>query len=158
MAEPNPKRLALFRKYSANLALLKENGFLSHITPKYDRTYICPICLRHFSEEEALNTEAENYLTFEDVPPVSLGGKANVLTCRKCNNTCGTEIDVHLATRMQEWDKHKFLPGTEANVKIDYKGKIVQTEIKVEEDGNIIAINKIKNNHPQTLEDYIKEI
>jgi hypothetical protein len=158
MAEPNPKRLTLFKVYAENLALLKENGFLPNITPKYDRTYICPICLTHFSEEEALNTQAENYLSFEDVPPVSLGGKANILTCRKCNNTCGNEIDLHLTNRMKEWDEHKFVPGVEAHVKVELKGKTVQAEIKVEENGTMTVVNRMRRNNPQNLNEYIKAI
>jgi len=158
MPEPNPKRLALFKLYSDNLTLLKGNGLLPNITPKYDRTYICPICLTHFSEEEAMNTDADNFLTFEDVPPVSLGGKANILTCKHCNNTCGHTIDVHLSERMKEWDKHQFLPGTEAKVKIEVDKKVVQAEIIVQEGGIIQVKNSYKNNNPVTLDDYIKSI
>ncbi len=157
MTDSDHKRLTLFNVYADNLILLKNNGLLPHITLKYDRTYICPICLVHFSEE-ALNTQIANFLTFEDVPPVSLGGKANILTCKACNNTCGSEIDVHLTKRMKEWDDHKFLPGTEARVKIEFNGKVVQTEICVQADGTMVAKNKMKNNHPQILSDYIKSI
>ena len=39
------------------------------------------------------------YLTAEDVPPVAVGGRKTVLTCKPCNNGAGTEFDAHAATR-----------------------------------------------------------
>lgn len=51
--------------------------------------YCCPICLRGFPSTD--------FLTLEDVPPESVGGKPLVLTCKDCNNTAGHELDSHIA-------------------------------------------------------------
>jgi hypothetical protein len=53
--------------------------------------YVCPLCL-FAGNESALR---DGWLTREDVPPRSLGGKKIVLTCAPCNNRAGHEIDWH---------------------------------------------------------------
>jgi hypothetical protein len=158
MAVQSNKRLRLFRRYSNHLNLLKENGLLPDVKLKHDRTYICPICLEQYSEEEGLNTQAQNYLTFEDIPPVTLGGRANILTCRRCNNVCGQTIDHHLTNRMREWDAQQFLPGTEANVKIEYQNRTLQGTIIIEEDGTKRMKHSPGRNHPATLNEYIESV
>lgn len=58
--------------------------------PGAPQLYCCPLCIRGFV------TPAPEVLSFEDVPPRSVGGKPLVLTCRKCNNTQGSELDSHI--------------------------------------------------------------
>lgn len=52
--------------------------------------YCCPSCVRGF------DNPAPEALSFEDVPPKSVGGTPLVLTCRKCNNTHGSGLDAHI--------------------------------------------------------------
>lgn len=157
MTEGDKKRKAIFDKFSDNLKLLVDNGLLPDITPKFERTYICPICLAHFSVE-ALDQTIKNPLTLEDAPPKSLGGKANSLTCKSCNNHCGQTIDYHLTERMRELDRSQFLPKTEFNAKFEHNGTTVQGTIRIEEDGKITAIHKNKTNHPTKLQTFIKNV
>ena len=49
-----------------------------------------------FVYETFTEQEVRTILTEEDVPQASLGGSRIILTCRQCNSTCGSEIDVHL--------------------------------------------------------------
>src|ERR687892_136380 len=54
-----------------------------------DRFYVCPVCLHAFGEEAL----ALRFLTREDVPPKSMGGRRLALTCRRCNSEGGHEVD-----------------------------------------------------------------
>jgi len=157
MAKQDTKRIQIFDLYSANLHLLNDNGLITKQVLKYEKTYICPICLDQFSIDD-LDIKKANYLTLEDVPPKSLGGKANLLTCKKCNNTAGHAIDNHLSARLKEMDNRKFLPGTELKVRFSQDNKVVQGEIKVEMDGTMKAFNSYKNNKRENLDNYIKGI
>ena len=136
------------------MIFLKSKGIID-IELKYERTYICPICLDQFAES-ALDQKIENPLSLEDAPPKSLGGKAKILTCKKCNNTCGHEIDKHLTERMQELDNHKFMTNTEFTAKFEINGNTVQGKISIDENGTMTAYHMNKNNNPIKLKDYIK--
>lgn len=156
MTDGDKKRRSIFDKYSANLNLLIKHG-LVNITLQYDRVYICPLCKEQFPIE-ALDQKGRNPLTLEDAPPKSLGGKANILTCKACNNFCGQKIDYHLTERMKELDNSKFVPKVKFNANFELDGILVQGTICVEEDGVITAIHNEKTNHPSKLETYIKKI
>jgi transcription elongation factor Elf1 len=157
MNDGDKRRKAIFDKFADNLKLLIDIGVLTGVNLKYDRTYICPICTDQFSVD-ALNQNVKNPLTLEDAPPKSLGGKANILTCKSCNNSCGHKIDYHLTERMRELDRSQFLPKTEFNAKFEQDGTMVQGTIRIEEDGKITAIHKNKTNHPSKLAAYIKSV
>lgn len=148
------KRKRIFDIYSANLQLLIIEGILTDVNLKYSVTYICPICLDHFSVAD-LNQSLSNPLTLEDAPPKSLGGKANVLTCKSCNNKCGTDVDYHLSQQMTELDKREFRPGMEFAAEFENEGKTVQGRIKVGIDGTFKVLHIEKNNNPKTLGDYV---
>lgn len=83
MKKIDEKKQKIYDVYKENLNILTDNGFY-----KSQRdTYLCPICLKPKLLHE---------LTLEDYPPKSVGGKANLLTCSKCNNEAGSKIDFHL--------------------------------------------------------------
>lgn len=157
MTEANRRRRGLFHKYSENLHLLESKGLLKDIVLQYDQTYICPICTEHFMIGD-LSQHSRNPLTLEDVPPKVLGGKANVLTCKRCNNFCGRHIDHHLSKRMIELDRSEFLPETTFNTQFETDGVIVQGQIRIEKDGQILAVHKEKQNNPALLEGYLKKV
>lgn len=156
MTDNDKRRRTIFDKYSANLSFLIEYGLLN-IELKYDRVYICPLCKEQFPID-ALNQSLKNPLTLEDAPPKSLGGKANILTCKRCNNYCGQKIDYHLTERMKELDNAQFVPKVKFNAHFEIDGVFVQGNIRVEKDGVITAIHNKKTNHPSKLENYIKGI
>lgn len=153
MTDNDNKRLGIFKKYAAHLQFLRDNGLLV-IDIQYPETYICPLCVRQFSEDALVQT-SENPLTLEDAPPKSLGGKANVLTCRECNNIAGQKIDWHLTARMNELDQYGFVPGVEFYPEFDNDGLIVQGAIKVSEEGEITANHVKKKNDPVKLNKYV---
>lgn len=123
---------------------LIDNGFI-----KGDRdVYICPICLRPHD-----NINGDDPLTLEGAPPKSLGGTANTLTCKSCNNTAGHKIDFHLTERLREIDSAKFTPGTETAVKVKINGEVFQGKVIVENDGTIKMFHSNKNNHSEKLKE-----
>lgn len=157
MNQNEKKRAQIFNKFSQQWEILKQNNLLRGYSQKYVGNYICPICLEHFSPKD-LNQKLPNPLTLEDAPPKSLGGKANTLTCKKCNNNLGTQIDSHLHYRLNEIDKKKFLPNTESKVKVKMGDKIVQGTVLVDEHGTITMFHTSKNNHKERLDEFIKRI
>lgn len=68
--------------------------------PLFRHHYIYPLCLMAYDITNPALVDG-NILTAEDVPPASVGGKPIVLTCRKCNSTTGSSIDIFLKTEMQ---------------------------------------------------------
>ncbi|TRW25354.1 hypothetical protein FMM05_08605 [Flavobacterium zepuense] len=153
MSKTQEKRHKIFNIYSKQLHSLVDNG-LSDIQLKFEKTYICPICYNQFSEAD-LDTSKESFLTLEDAPPKSLGGKANTLTCNKCNNEFGHTIDFHLAEYINEADIHAFLPNTGSRVKMTHKGIRVQGIVNVDADGKITITHIEKINNPKVLKDYV---
>lgn len=154
MAKGQDKRQLLFDKYSNQLRSL-ENQNLLDFALKFSKTFICPICFEQFSEDD-LNTGKENFLTLEDAPPKSLGGKANTLTCKKCNNTFGHEIDFHLVEKLNELDIHSFQPKSGSKAFFTHNGVKVQGTVNVDEKGNITVIHLEKTNNPKLLSSYVQ--
>ena len=141
MTDGNIKRQKIFDIYSGNLKFLEDNNVL-HSNYSEQPTYICPICLTHFTSISDL----KNPLTLEDAPPKSLGGKADTLTCKNCNNTCGHKIDFHLTERLRELDSANLIPGTEMKVKVKIGGETIQGTLKPRADGVLEMFHSNKNN------------
>lgn len=93
-----------------NIEKLKVHGI--HISGDY----LCPLCMNVFNENEVMTI-----LTEEDVPQCSLGGKRIALTCRKCNSTCGSEIDIQpkkgfLHLLIQDYVTSYLIPDMQVNL------------------------------------------
>jgi HNH endonuclease len=153
MAKGQEKRKFLFEKFSSQLNSLDEQGLLN-FELEYKKTFICPICMKQFSVDD-LDTSKDNFLTLEDAPPKSLGGKANTLSCKKCNSEFGHEIDYHLTERLNELELHSFLPNTGSKAIITHNGIKVQGTVKVGENGKITITHLEKVNNPKTLKKYV---
>lgn len=83
--------------------------------PDAPRLYCCPICIRGFDNP--------NELTFEDVPPQSVGGKPLVLTCPNCNHWSGRLLDTHIRTGC---DLHEFAEGKrDTRIKLIHSGDTI---------------------------------
>jgi hypothetical protein len=147
MNKQEKKRIGLFEKYKENLNFLVANGFI-----KQDlNVYLCPICLEPYDKINVINP-----LTLEDAPPKKLGGKANTLTCKECNNNCGSELDAHLIERMRELDKPKLHTNSKTNIEMEIDGETIRSEMIIDENGNQKHTTSIKNNNPYLLTDKMK--
>ena len=65
-------------------------------TSKTKHVFVCPLCLKEFTKSEMLNKVSE-----EHIIPSSLGGNFTTLTCKKCNNEGGSELDAHVIQRIR---------------------------------------------------------
>lgn len=148
------KREALFEKYANNLSLLEENGFIDIDVPTDSSIYICPICLDHFTKDD-LDQNVKNPLSLEDAPPKSLGGSQIVLTCERCNNGLGRDIDWHLTERLKELEFKDKLPGSEQLGTFHIDDLVTNGKIVVDQDGTIKAVHPKKINNPEKLDRFI---
>lgn len=153
MSKKLNRRKQLFEKFSNQLHLLKENGFIN-IELKFDKTYICPICLDQFEEKDIISGST-NFLTEEDAPPAKLGGKRIVLTCKDCNSTAGHQIDNHLVNRIRENDENSFYKGTKQYRNIEFESQNITAEITSNGDGTLSVFHKSKNNNPSLLDKFV---
>ena len=151
------KRKMIFNAYADNLS-----NYLDHVNQKViklqpgmpptfsDRTYFCPLCYTGFFDTE-IPPNAENYLTLEHNPPKTLGGKkAEILTCKKCNNNFGKDYD-NLVRRLLVTESFLLNDNQmplESTVKIDdYK---IASLITRHQGG--IYISPIKKSNPRAFE------
>ena len=111
--------------------------------------YLCPLCLNTYKEQDV-----RNVLTEEDVPQHSLGGKRIVLTCKNCNSTCGSEIDIHLLNAIKLREQHLFLPDEKRKIHIEKNGKILNADLQVDEDRTIKLLVNTKKNNPKVWADF----
>ena len=130
-----------------NLEILRDLGI---IIP--DGDFICPICLKSFSETEYCD------LTEEDVPQASLGGTRVTLTCRNCNSTCGSHIDVHLLEALKAHEQRLFLPLTDRKVAVLGDGKKLNAQLKIGENLDFILKIDTKRNNPKIWNDFFDSI
>jgi len=73
----------------------------------------CPLCLRPF-ERSALERSApdDNKLDEEHIIPEKLGGKIITLTCKKCNNDDGGQIDSYFVQKVKVDEALQGYPGS----------------------------------------------
>jgi len=155
MAKADSKREKLFQKFSDNLHLLVKNELVRKIELKYEKTYICPICLNQFCEDD-LREKSKNRLSLEDAPPKSLKGSQIALTCKSCNNICGHQIDFHLTERMRELDFRERIEGATQQGKFKALDKAVLGGIRVLENKVTQAYHHEKANNPKELKEYLE--
>lgn len=149
----------VFERYSNNLHLLVNKGLLPGIRLKYDRTYICPICLKQFSEDD-LNPKGVNHLSREHNPPEALGGGVTCLTCKSCNNRSGSSIDIHLLERLINYEKNLFLPYSEAEVRFSEGENRIKAKLKIGKSKyakSHLLISE-KNNNKSVIEQFNENI
>jgi len=87
-SSPNWKlavKLELFDLYSSNLSFLY---------PAFQGVFVCPLCLHEFKRDSI-----ERELTLEHIVADALGGREYTLTCQRCNNTTGSQLEAELVHR-----------------------------------------------------------
>lgn len=112
---------------------------------------MCPICLTIITKEQT------NDLSKDHVPPKSVGGKDIVLTCKKCNNIQGAEIDKHLH---QVRNRLSFLnrrPNSNVFEQIQIEGlSSVKSKISITEEGGFYFYIDKENTKPKEYQDFLK--
>lgn len=152
------RRKILFEKFSNQLKILK-NSSLIEVNLKYPKTYICPLCLSQFEEEDLISNESKNSLTEEDAPPASLGGSRIALTCKKCNSHCGHEIDYQLKLFTENYENKKFLKGSvQLGTITDQDSEPTNVKLTSRGDGFLEVRQNKKHNNPLFLNQFISRL
>jgi hypothetical protein len=141
------KRERMFDLFSNNLQLVCN---APGVTPTMDLTgiYICPLCMGQFTKD-ALKSDSPNPLTFEDVPPKSLGGRVRTLTCKECNNVGGQKVDIHVVNVLKNMDFSAFSPNSGAPVKFKTSEGEVNGRVDVNAEGTVVINVDTKSSHPK---------
>lgn len=142
-----PQIDTLFSNFASHLDLLRKEGLTTG-----EGEYICPICLSKFDKTQIKE------LSLEDAPQASLGGTKIAITCKKCNNTCGHEIDSHLTNFIKYIEEKEFLPGSDRRVKIFNDEKIVNATLEVGNSSELKMVIPNKINNPAILSNHISKI
>lgn len=154
MSKSLQKRKFLFTKFSNQLLLLKHAGIINWDF-KYEKPYLCPICLEEFTDIHLEDNSKNNFLTLEDAPPNSLGGYKIALTCKKCNSSCGHKIDFHLTAMLRYIDESYFYKDSKHFRQIEYEGKLINVELVSNGNGALTAYHRTKLNDPSILDKFI---
>lgn len=120
---------------------------LEQVTGDFPQKMLCPLCFTPMPEEW-IDLE-EPQITEEHIIPDMLGGTAVTLTCKRCNNTHGTELDSHLVQMIRF---HDFLAGVGTKPVrggIELDGKRFPSDIKFDSAENTVEF-KMRRSHPTT--------
>ena len=149
----NPRQLRkrIFDLYSDNLIKVQKVydfklGFETETGPQFitDNLYVCPLCADGFMEN-MLDQNKKNPLTLEDLPPKSVGGKAKILTCKKCNNTSGTQLDKLIINSLESESFLKLIPDSivSTNLKVNNKYHL-RSRLKIAHEDKYQFIFRVK--------------
>lgn len=118
--------------------------------------YVCPLFMKTFNLHE-LGDKIGELLTLEDVPPKSLGGSPVLVTCKKCNSTCGHDIDNWLLHELElQYGKKQKIDNTDAV--LDSHGKKIHTKVRIDEDKTICFDIRTKTNPPNAVDEFVSSV
>ena len=152
--KPKQKREKIFYIFSQNLDWVKKHHQI-RFEPDFENGYICPLCVEIFFKKD-LNVNLKNFLTLEDVPPAALGGKARILTCKKCNSRSGHKLDSHLLNALLEADSKLFLPNSETLSTFEIDGNVINGKIKIDNEGKFLIDFQKQYSNPQSSKEFKK--
>ena len=149
------KRLRLvdeYKKIISELPFQTEDGDSFPVTAHY----ICPICLETFNLNE-LGDKANDLLTVEDVPPKSLGGNPLLITCRKCNSSCGHNLDVYLLNEIRYHDERMDFSKSK-NTMLSCNGTSIRAKVTKDKHSGLKFDISRQNNNPQQVDEFIRKV
>jgi hypothetical protein len=86
------------RRYGMFDSMLSD---LTTIRPDIRDVIWCPLCLNPFGRDALDTKEFSKALSEEDIIPKALGGRIVTLTCKRCNNTDGSEVDSQFVQKVR---------------------------------------------------------
>ncbi|MFD5518634.1 HNH endonuclease [Streptomyces sp. NPDC127066] len=133
--------------------VMRQLGIVDRL-PTDDLYYACPCCLFAFPYAAL---EARN-LTIEHVPPESLGGKAMLLTCKRCNNDAGRDFDSH-AQKRAEFQNMMLGNGTTRPMRAVFEADGIQINGEAQRAGNGWFLQGVpKRNRKEKLDAHEKAL
>ncbi len=118
-----------FMRYAKNRIRLKQYaevvqglGILEPRILESDRDdiFLCPICLKAFNRDSLKNP---NNIIEEHVPPKRLGGNVRTITCQRCNNRAGTQLENDLKKWIESNDFDNELASASQNARLSFNGR-----------------------------------
>lgn len=156
MIKTNELRKILFDLFSQNLEYVKENPSI-RFKPDFKNGYICPLCFEVFFEKD-LDITLENHLTLEDIPPKKLGGHPQALTCKKCNNESGKNLDIHLLNCLLEIDSKSFLINSKTAATYEINGLKMNGSLEIDKEGKANLYFEPKHSNPKDAESFMANL
>ncbi|MBS1556719.1 MAG: hypothetical protein JSU09_17505 [Bacteroidetes bacterium] len=150
------KKEKIFKLFSQNLEWVKEHPSI-RFEPDFKNGYICPLCFDTFLQKD-LDSRLENFLTLEDIPPKSLGGKPLALTCKKCNSRSGHELDIHLLNNLLETDSKQFLPRSRSKATFELNGNEVNGVLEVDTKGGLTLNLQTQRSNPDQAKKFMSDL
>ena len=136
MAVSQTKKLRWFDRGTAVFEQRDPGKIAARFGPETPPCYVCPICTGLFKRQAVL----DGYLTAEDVPPKSLGGRPLLLTCRRCNSTSGSVLDAQARRKQNILDAVHGRPGDARYVILAIDDHEVRAEFKVHADATLLRV------------------
>ncbi|MES2373454.1 MAG: hypothetical protein V4557_12790 [Bacteroidota bacterium] len=140
---------SLFPYYGRYTPILKQDKpFFIH-----SNLYVCPMCTEKYVLAMGESLQGNGEFSIDHVPPKSVGGKIEVITCKKCNNDSGhAEAELQAFLDFGEKDKdNTFYP--KARIRFPGIGKTFPVDAKITgRDGFFEFKEKAKQFNPQLKE------
>ena len=133
--------LLLYKNIIENLPFIDEKGEKKELA----NTFICPICLKSFDISDYDN------ITREHVPPEKLGGRPLLLTCKDCNNICGSSLDVHLINGIKNSLSLRNFTSKAHKATLNVDNMSINADATLRNDGELLFFIDEKRNNPQTI-------
>lgn len=124
-----------------HIELLNDNNILGQQV-----NFVCPICFNSFDNEIRSKTA-------EHVPQDSLGGKIIAITCKLCNNTCGTNIDSHLTNLIKKIENNEFIEGSDRPVSVKTPNGELNAKLIIKPNQDFKLKIDIRKNNPYTFDE-----
>ena len=162
MSKSRKQREQIFRRYAENLMhyvnsiekklLYVDKDSIFDITGS---AYLCPLCWDSFLIQQVEESKNQNYLSLEDNPPKSMGGRPTLLTCRKCNNTSGAKGDKVV---LEFLSLEAFLLGN--NNSFETKFKIDGNNIRgtLHKVGKNVVLKPMEKSNPRAMQNVRKKM
>jgi hypothetical protein len=98
----------LFEIYRENWSIVQKRlKGLDADFPK-ENVFVCPLCCYGFTKDML---GINGGISEEHLPPEKLSGKIHTLTCKKCNNLHGTQLDAALIQKIKDLDFFQNIPN-----------------------------------------------
>ena len=112
--------------------------------------YICPLCQHVYAI-------AHDALTLEHVPPESVGGKPNLVTCKACNNNQGANLDFYLTNELEISHNLSHLDTIPQKSRIAFNGVEIKGQTTFSKSEGFKFMISPNNNNPIEFESFVKE-
>ena len=131
-------KTGLYMKFHSHLQLLQTNGMANGLTGDY----VCPLCFASYTQQVV----STNAISEEHAPQHALGGHKIALTCKKCNNGAGSEIDCHFDTLIKKIEFKEQVDGaTQIGRFTDASGRLVQSRLEYQNGECQLKIHEKQN-------------